>query len=84
MRMNNFDNKTANVILKANFGFQEIFKNNIFTFGHRMVDGELEFYGFEILDGCDEYYSMILDKRTCEELAKGFLELSMCFKETLE
>ena len=78
--MKNFDNKTANVILSTNFGFQKIFENNIFTFGHRVVDGEIEFYGFEIFDGSDEYYSMILDKRTCEELAKGFFELSLCFK----
>lgn len=82
--MKDFDNKAANVILKTNFGFQKMFENNIFTFCYRMVDGELEFYGYEILDGCDEYYSMILDKRTCEELAKGFFELAMCFKEALE
>lgn len=72
----NFDYKTAKIIIENNYGFMQMRKNNIFTFDNYYYDRG----GNCIIDGCDEYYCMELTKTLCEQLSKGFAELSLCFK----
>ena len=71
----NFDYETAKIIIENNYGFAQMRNNNVFTFDKNCYEWD----GKRIIDGCDKYYCVELTKTLCEQLSKGFAELSFCF-----
>lgn len=81
----NFDYETAKIIVENNYGFAQMRNDRIFSFDKYCIDNNCsQWDGKRIIDGCDEYFCSVLTKSLCEQLSKGFADLAMCFKETLE